>query len=85
MKLTTNSTPQNNQTTHKLKINEAPAELQGAPLDSFPLPPSRFSGALPSISSLKSEIVNIIRPYSIEVKVDAAREMIRRLEKDYLQ
>ena len=85
MKLTTNSTPHNNPTTHKLKINEAPAEPQGAPLDSFPLPPSRFSGALPSISSLKSEIVNIIRPYSIEVKVDAAREMILRLEKDYLR
>jgi len=85
MNLTTNSTGKINPTTHKFKINEAPAELQGAPLDSFSLPPSRSSGALPSISSLKSEIVNIIRPYSIEVKVDAAREMIRKLEKDYLK
>tara|TARA_R110002110_G_scaffold5220_2_gene27118 strand:+ start:210 stop:461 length:252 start_codon:yes stop_codon:yes gene_type:complete len=81
----TDSTPKDNPTTHKSKMNEAPAELQGAPLDPFSLPPSRSSGALPTISSLKAQIVKTINNYSLEVKVDAAREMIRRLEKDYLK
>ena len=85
MKLTTKTTPDNNPTTHKLKIDEAPAEPSGALSDSFSLPPLRSDGASTSIPSLRNEIVKTFNNYSIEVKVDAAREMIRKLEKDYLQ
>ena len=64
---------------------QAPTESACALPDLF-LPTSFGSGEarLPT-STLKELIVNEFSTYSIDVKVDAAREMIRRLEKDYLK
>tara|TARA_B110000438_G_C15653156_1_gene580476 strand:+ start:714 stop:971 length:258 start_codon:yes stop_codon:yes gene_type:complete len=83
MKLTTNSTPDTNPTTPKYILIEAPAEPLGAPSDPFSIPPSRSDGASTDITALHGAIVKQFNHYSIEVKVDAAREMMTRLKRRY--
>ena len=77
------STLKTNLTTCKCKNIEAPAEPLGTLSDPFFLPPMASDRVPSSIPSLRKLIVKEIRPYSIEVKVDAAREMIKRLERSY--
>tara|TARA_R110002020_G_scaffold421413_1_gene630488 strand:+ start:271 stop:528 length:258 start_codon:yes stop_codon:yes gene_type:complete len=83
MKLTTDYTPDSNPTTSKYILIEAPAEPLGAPSDPFSIPPSRSDGASTDITALHGAIVKEFNNYSIEVKVDAAREMINRLNRRY--
>ena len=80
----TSSTPDSNQTTLDYINVEAPAEPLGALPDPFLLPPLGSGRAYPDSASLRREIVNTIQPYSMDVKVDAIREMILKLEKRYL-
>ena len=79
----TDSTPKNSLTTHRFTIDEAPAEPDGTLSDPFPLPPFGLDRVSTPISPLRQTIVNTIQNYSMAVKVDAAREMIRRLEKGH--
>lgn len=79
------STLTTNLTTHNCNLIEAPAEPSGASSDPFPIPPLGSGGASTSITALRSEIVKEFNNYSIEVKVDAAREMINRLNRRYFR
>jgi len=72
-------------TTHNCNSIEAPAEPSGASSDPFPIPPLGSGGASTSITALNSAIVKEFNNYSIEVKVDAAREMINRLNRRYFR
>jgi hypothetical protein len=70
-------------TTYTYKNSEAPAEPLGTLSDPFSLPPLASDRVPLSISSFREQLVKAFNNRSIEVKVDAAREMIQRLERRY--
>ena len=79
--MTSSSSLKTNLTTQKCNI-EAPAEPRGTLSDHFFLPPTASDRVpLSSIESFSQQLVKFFSPYSMAVKVDAAREMIKRLER----